>query len=340
MTPVALGFRAGRGGSVVVGVATDRSQPRVVLSTFLATAAEGDRLAFEPYKVAYELPRRGDGGPSVEAAATVAEGRKRQAALATTGLGAILDRLKREGHRPIVAALLINRAGWMTDQLEHCLSSPEHPPVAEGLAVRAALRIAFDGLGLDYVEMDEKSLRESATLKLPLSPGQIDGQITALGAAAGRLWRKGRRPLVSQLGRGGGVVGRGSFLSAVSSGASVTVALARRLSPRSRGAGGVALHAFDYPRDAVLVRLRDGDRACAGDYRRAWSSPPAAVQTFSWLNARWILVILLAVIAWWLGIWDRRAEHPADGDDRVLLLRRLRALRPGAHRLSSHRPGG
>ena len=48
MTPVALGFRAGRGGSVVVGVAVSPPLPRVVLSAFLATAAEGDRLAFEP----------------------------------------------------------------------------------------------------------------------------------------------------------------------------------------------------------------------------------------------------------------------------------------------------
>ena len=190
MTPIALGFRAGRGGSAVVGVAADQPLPRVVLSTFLATAAEGDRLAFEPYQVAYEMPRGEGGGPTAEAAATVAEGRRRQAALAASGLAAVLDRLKREGFRPAVAALLINRAGWMTDLLEHSLSAPEHPPVAEGLAVRAALRIAFAGLGLDVVEMDEKSLRESAALKLPLASSQIDIQLNALGATVGRPWRK------------------------------------------------------------------------------------------------------------------------------------------------------
>src|SRR5580700_2747849 len=186
MIPVALGFRAGRGGSVVVGVAVDRPWPRVVLSTYLATAAEGDRLAFEPYQVAYEMPRGEGGAPSAAAAATVAEGRRRQAALAATGLAAVLDRLKHEGFRPAVAALLINRAGWMTDLLEHSLSAPEHPPVAEGLAVRVALRTAFAGLGLDVVEMDEKSLRESAALKLPLASMQIDVQLNALGATVGR----------------------------------------------------------------------------------------------------------------------------------------------------------
>jgi hypothetical protein len=190
MTPVALGFRAGRGGSVVVGVAVDGPRPRVVLSAFLATAAEGDRLAFEPYQVAYEMPRAEDGGPTAQAAAAVAEGRRRQAALASTALAGLLEGLNGEGFRPAVAALLINRAGWMTDQLDHCLSAPAHPPVAEGLAVRVALRAAFAGAGLDVVEMDEKSLRESATLKLPLTPGQIDVQLNALGATAGRPWRK------------------------------------------------------------------------------------------------------------------------------------------------------
>ena len=101
-----------------------------------------------------------------------------------------MEGLNSEGFRPAVAALLINRAGWMTDRLEHCLSAPAHPPVAEGLAVRAALRAAFAGAGLNVVEVDEKSLRESATLELSLTPGQIDLQLNALGATAGRPWRK------------------------------------------------------------------------------------------------------------------------------------------------------
>jgi hypothetical protein len=30
--------------------------------------------------------------------------------------------------------------------------------------------------------------------------------------------------------------------------------------------------------------------------------------TFSWVNAGWMLTVLLAVIAWWLGIWDLRKQ--------------------------------
>lgn len=198
---VALGFRAIRGGGVTVAVATEAGRPRIVLSTLLATAAEGDRLAFEPYHVAFEMDRGLRDGPrrpwtrsgsevSAEAAAAVAEGRRRQDAVAAEGLAAMVRKLDEAGRRPAVAALLINRAGWMTDLLGHALSAPEHPPVIEGLAVREALRFACRRCGLPVVELDEKTLDEAAALKLGLSQGQIGSALQTLGAAAGRPWRK------------------------------------------------------------------------------------------------------------------------------------------------------
>ncbi len=188
--PAALGLRAVRGGSVAVAVATDGEAPRVVLSTFLATAAEGDRLAFEPYHIAYEMERGPQGKVSAEAAAAVAEGRRRQAAVAASGLAGLVGALEDAGGKPIVVALLVNRAGWMTDLLEHSLSAPEHPPVAEGLAVREALRFACARCALPIVEMDEKSLQGSASTRLRLSPGEIDVALAGLGATVGRPWRK------------------------------------------------------------------------------------------------------------------------------------------------------
>jgi hypothetical protein len=184
-TATALGFRALRGGSVVVGVAMDGGEPRIALSSFLATAAEGDRLAFEPYHVAYEMVR-GQGEPIEKAATTVAEARRRQEILAAEKLAQIVERTG----RPAVAALLINRAGWMTDLLGHGLSAPEHPPVMEGLAVREALRFACRQCGLPVVEMDEKTLHEAASIKLGRAPSEIGAALTALGASAGRPWRK------------------------------------------------------------------------------------------------------------------------------------------------------
>src|SRR5579871_520814 len=136
MAQVAVGFRAERGGSVVVGVVVNDAAPSVVLSTFLKTAAEGDRLAFEPYHVAVAIAQAAgaahhrderfrqhaaDGGANepidhaalAEAAAAVAEGRRRQDALAAEGLAAMIAELRGAGHDPVVAALLINRAGWL-----------------------------------------------------------------------------------------------------------------------------------------------------------------------------------------------------------------------------------
>jgi hypothetical protein len=188
--PAALGLRAFRGGSLVVGVALAAGgEPRAVLSTVLATAAEGDRLAYEPYHVAFEMAGMCKGEVPAAAAAAVAEGRRRQEALAARGLADILARLRDQGLRPAAAALLVNRAGWITDLLRHGLADPAHPPAIEGLAVRDALRFAIARCGLDLVEMDEKSLPESAAIELGLSPGELEARLKALGAGA-KPWRK------------------------------------------------------------------------------------------------------------------------------------------------------
>ncbi|MGD2133361.1 MAG: hypothetical protein PVI23_11250 [Maricaulaceae bacterium] len=188
--PVALGLRAMRGGAAAVGVIVEDGAPRVVLSSILATAADGDRLSQEPYTLAAEMPRGADGGPSAEAAAAVAEGRKRQDALAAQGFEDIVRRLRDAGREPIIAALLLNRAGWVTDLLSYSLAYADHPPVAEGLAVREALRFAVNKAGLELAEMDEKSLPDLASEVLDLRPAEIDARLKALGAEAGRPWRK------------------------------------------------------------------------------------------------------------------------------------------------------
>jgi hypothetical protein len=119
--PIGLGLRALKGGGVVVGVVVDEGDPRVVLSTFLPTATDGDRLALEPYRVASEMMRGPGGGGSTEATAAVAEGHKRQGELAAKGLGDIARKLRDAGCQPVIAALLVNRAGWISDALAYSL---------------------------------------------------------------------------------------------------------------------------------------------------------------------------------------------------------------------------
>ena len=184
---VGLGLRALKGGAVVVGVAVDDDEPRVLLSTFLATGAEGDRLSLEPYRAAHEFARGPRGGVSAEAAAAVAEGRKRQDHLAAQGLQNIIRRLD---DAPVVGALLVNRTGWITDLLEYSLDWPEHVPVAEALAVRDALRFALKECRCEVVEIDEKSLHDVAAKALGLSSAEIDARLKGLGASVGRPWRE------------------------------------------------------------------------------------------------------------------------------------------------------
>jgi len=174
---VALGLRAQKGGALVVAA----TRERVVLSTSLATAAEGDALAREPYRLAFAMARSPDGRASDEARAAVAEGRARQDAAAAAGLQRVVARLEAEGYRPDVAALLVNRAGWITDLLDYSLGWTDHVPVAEGLAVREALRFAIARAGLTLVELDEKSLLETLA---------SDARLPAQAAHAGKPWRK------------------------------------------------------------------------------------------------------------------------------------------------------
>jgi hypothetical protein len=187
-TPVGLGLRALKGGAVVVGVAVESGEPRVVLSTFLATCAKDDRLSYEPYHVAAELKR--DPQRRASAAAAVAEGRRRQDQLAAKGLHAIVRALEEARCKLVVAALLVNRADWITDLLEYSVSWPEHLPVAEGLAVRDALRFALNECRVEAAELDEKSLPDLAASALDTSSMAIDARLKALGATVGRPWRK------------------------------------------------------------------------------------------------------------------------------------------------------
>ena len=161
-----------------------------MLSTFLATAAAGDRLALEPYRVAAEMGQVLHGGVPAEAAEVVAEGRNRQGELAAKGLDNVVRKLREAGCEPAAAALLVNRAGWITDLLQYSLSWPEHVPVAEGLSVRDALRFAIGRAGIEVAELDEKSLPEAASAVFSLSPAGLEARLKALGATAGKPWRK------------------------------------------------------------------------------------------------------------------------------------------------------
>lgn len=173
---IAIGLRAQKGGAVAIGLEIEKGEPKLLFSTVLATGMADDPLSFEPYRTAAALPR-------AEAVAAVAEGRKRQERLAAESLRNLVK-------APGVAGLLVNRAGWITDLLDYSLAWPEHIPVAELLAVREALRTGCRESKITLAELDEKSLPERAPDLLGLSSEQIEARLKALGAVAGKPWRK------------------------------------------------------------------------------------------------------------------------------------------------------
>lgn len=185
---VGLGLRAQKGGAHIVAVALENGVPRGLISRWLDTAKAEDRASLEPYHLAAEMARGGDAAARSEAEAMVQAGRATQAALAQAGLSAVLNEIATGG--VATAGLLVNRAGWVTDLFEYSLAFADHPPVAEGLAVREALRTAFAGLGLASVELDEKTLAERASVVLGISDGAMTARLTELGQCLGKPWRK------------------------------------------------------------------------------------------------------------------------------------------------------
>jgi len=185
-----IGLRAHKGGAVAVGVCVEHGEPRVILSTTLETGTADDRLSFEPYRLAAEMARDEAGCATDAIRATVAEGRRRQEQMATESLRAILRQLGAMACKPVVIALLVNRAGWITDLLDYSLAWAEHVPVAEALAVRDALRAAATRCGIAIVELDEKSLPDRAAQALRRSPDDMAVRLKHLGATVGKPWRK------------------------------------------------------------------------------------------------------------------------------------------------------
>lgn len=188
-----IGLRARKGGAVAVGVRVEHGEPRVVLSSILETGKADDRLSWEPYQLVHEMARGPTGYATNKMTALVAEGRRRQEQHATEGLQAIVQRLEAGAGKPVAMALLINRAGWITDLLDYSQAWAEHVPVAEAPAVRDALRTASRQCGMALAELDEKSLPELAVQVLRHSAAEIDARLKHLGVSVGKPWRKDQR---------------------------------------------------------------------------------------------------------------------------------------------------
>lgn len=63
----------------------------------------------------------------------------------------------------------------------------------------------------------------------------------------------------------------------------------------------ITLYSFVYALAVAQILSAVGDMIRAGKRLR-----------FSWINAGWMLNVLLAIVAWWLSLWDLRSEQRWD----------------------------
>ena len=119
----------------------------------------------------------------------IAEGLRRQKAAASESLARLIEALGRDGLRPLAVAVLVGR-GFVYGNLEIIFAYDSHVRVAEGLAVRDAIRSALASHDLRWGDVDEKSVMDVAARKFELSQDDMAALLAAFGAAAGRPWRR------------------------------------------------------------------------------------------------------------------------------------------------------
>ena len=192
MKSVCVAFKAHQGWVNSVAIDTDSSAPAPVLAQRIELFETDDRGVTEPYHVAggwhglERVPRPRN--PS----AVIARGRKRQVAAAKKQLAAYLKALEEIDLQWTLAVILTGR-GKLGAVLEHILGSHASIHIAEGEAVRSAMRAALDAINIDCVEQDEKSVLADAGRELDLDEDQCDRYLRELKPAGSRSWRKEER---------------------------------------------------------------------------------------------------------------------------------------------------
>jgi hypothetical protein len=181
MTKAAIGFRVHMGWAAAVGIALEGGAPRLVHSSIIETAEEGDNIAKEPYHQAagYHGLERGARPPDPEA--IIARGRKTQTKLAAKAISALAAEFKAQRLTLMAGAVLATRS-WLGHDLEGILGDHAHIHVYEGEAVRDAVRFALKANKIPAREFDQKSLYAEGAKTLKRAEPKLKAQLTALGA--------------------------------------------------------------------------------------------------------------------------------------------------------------
>ncbi len=181
-SPAAIGFRAHSGWAAAVAVTGLADAPVAIMRRRIEMRESAAAGPSQPYHAAVGLNIR-------EAEQLIARCAARAAAMAATGLRAMVEDLGQLGHS-VAGYGLLTGSGRPLPALERILAA--HPLLhsAEGELFREALRAAIRQCGLQPIEVKERELFTRAAARLRLPASRIEEHVAAMGKSIGPPWRQ------------------------------------------------------------------------------------------------------------------------------------------------------
>ncbi len=193
MVRACVAFKAHQGWAAATAVDCTGQALRPLAALRVQIVDPDNREVAEPYHVAggwhglERVPRPDDPQAVIERA------QRAQAAGAITALEVLRDELAGGGW-DWQRAVLLTRRGIVHD-LEESLASHAHIHIAEGDAIRTALRRGFEALQIDWVPQDEKETSQTLAERVGSSAAKLDAALKDLKPDNAVSWSKEYRLL-------------------------------------------------------------------------------------------------------------------------------------------------
>ena len=175
-----LAFAPHSGWTAVVAIGGTPARPVVLARERLELTDEKLPGAKQPYHAI-------EGLPLAEASARLRVFRESAAALAGSGVGALIGTARTAGIQPIAAGIL-DSSGRDPGTLERVLASHALIHTADGNHFREALAAACAALGLPCARIGKRDLAGEAARSLKRTPKELTAAVARLGREAGIPW--------------------------------------------------------------------------------------------------------------------------------------------------------
>ncbi len=189
---VSLGIAAHLGWASVVTIIVTPDLFRVLRTDRLALVEAGAPEALEPYHRAAGFVDNARGTPPADPSAILERGLEAQRRQAHAAFARLTRELGEAGYRITAAAILSGR-GRLATSLDKVLASHAQIHIAEGLAVRAALRHAFERLGIRIAAIEQQTTFAQACAALRLDERSLAVRLKSLRPEIAGQWRQEER---------------------------------------------------------------------------------------------------------------------------------------------------